>query len=247
MPRKKAIAKKIKNKIVKSRLDSTINGKKNMVNFTGSGGMKKDLSLSFGVENEKSNDMMQKKKIQVISNNLKNEDSLKMIEDNKEKNLNSGDLRNSDMNALFGLSEIKEKRMKKNLNEPVLMSPFLEMKKIKNRNLKIERKNLRGNPRLKMIVGKSIKRVDEAPVIDTVDTLNLSNEGRDIEMRRKGRMEKELHKISIRDKIIEETKNSEKFNREKEEKGVQIENESRMERMRDYFTQLDIESEVPSN
>jgi hypothetical protein len=243
VPRKKVIAKKIKNKIVKSRLDSTVNGKKNAVNFTGTGGMKKDLSLSLGVENEKSSDIMQKKRIQVVDNSIKNEDSLKMIENKKEKNLNSGDLRNSDMNALFGLSEIKEKRMKKNSNEPILMSPFFEMKKIKNRNLKNERKNFRGNPRLKMNVESGL-RVDEVPAIDPVDTLNLSNEGKVIEMRRIERMEKEFKKKLIRDKIVEEMNNNEKFKREKEESQIQIEKERRIEQMRDDLTNREIEKEV---
>ena len=245
VPRKKAIAKKIKNKIVKSRLDSTVNGKKNAVNFTGTGGMKKDLSLSLGVENEKSNDIMEKKRIQVVGNNLKNEDNLKMIENNKEKNLNSGDLRNSDMNALFGLSEIKEKRMKKNSNEPILMSPFLEMKKIKNRNLKIERKNFRGNPRLKMNVENSRLSVDEDPVIDPVGVVNLNDQENNIEMRRKERMEKEFSKKLIRDKIIEvELDNNEKFKREKEERKSQIALEMKIEQIRDELTNREIEREV---
>lgn len=245
VPRKKAIAKKIKNKIVKSRLDSTVNGKKSAVNFTGTGGMKKDLSLSLGLENEKSNDIMQKKRIQVIGNTLKNEDSLKIIENDKEKNLNSGDLRNSDMHALFGISEIKEKRMKKNSNEPILMSPFFEMKKIKNRNLKIERKNFRGNPRLRMNVENSSLSVDEVPIIDPVGIHNLSDEGNNIEMRRKERIEKEFSKTLIRDKVIEaELNNNERFKREKENREIQIAKEMRIEQMRDELTNREIEKEV---
>ena len=182
----------------------------------------------------------------------------------KEKKTDVGDLRNSDMNALFGLNELKEIRKKK-LNDPTLMSPFFEMKKIKNRNLKNERKSLRNNPKFKMNVENAILSSNNngttSPSTSTSTSTStplielpiLTDQEKEIENKRKIHMKKELNKKLIRNTmLIREFKEAEiliakdKDDKEKEKEilTAKEEMEIKEEIARDFLIHAEIEADL---
>ena len=249
---KKAIVKKIKNKAVKSRLDSTVNVKKNTAKILASKiielndiadkekGKKEQLGLT---DNEKLK-LPHKKTLSIISDVIKNE---------KEKKTNLlSEIRNSDVNSLFVLNEFKEMRKKKH-NDPLLMSPYFEVKKSKNRNLKNERKSVRGNSRFNLNQENSnLAGADPAISTNLIQLPKLTEEEMVANMNRNILIGNEFRTKMIRDeKIIGEVKKAEKHRlREKYEalekstQEVKFEKQILDEKIINTLVQADMEWEV---
>ena len=257
---KKAIVKKIKNKAVKSRLDSTVNVKKNTATFLASKiielgdisdkeKVKKEQMVGL-TDNEKLK-LNQKKSLSIISD-VKNDN---LIKNDKEKKSNLlRVIRNSDVNPLFGLNEFKEMRKKKH-NDPLLMSPYSEVKKSKNRNLKNERKSGRGNPRFDLNEENS-NLANTDPILSTqlieLPIPGVTEEERIAEMNRNILIGQEFQSKLMRDTlVIGEVKKAEKHRlREKYEAKAKASEELKFEKQLldekiiNTLVQADIEWEV---
>lgn len=254
---KKALVKKIKNKAVKSRLDSTVNVKKNTAKILASKivelnditdkekGKKDQLDLT---DNEKLK-LTQKKSLSIISD-VKNDN---LIKNEKEKKTNLlREIKNSDVNPLFGLNEFKEMRKKKH-NDPLLMSPYFEVKKSKNRNLKNERKSVRGNSRFNLNQENSnLAGADPTISTNLIQSPKLTEEEMVADMNRNILIGNEFRTKMIRDeKIIGEVKKAEKHRlREKYEalerstEEVKFEKQILDEKIINTLVQADMEWEV---
>ena len=240
---KKAIVKKIKNKAVKSRLDSTVNVKKNTATLLASKIVelsdisdkekaKKEKEQLAGLTDNEKLKLTQKKTLSLISD-VKNDN---LIKNDKEKKTNLlRDVKNSDVNSLFGLNEFKEMRKKKH-NDPLLMSPYFEVKKSKNRSLKNERKSGRGNPRFNLNEEENSVLANTDSILSTqlieLPIPSLTEEEKIANMNRNILMGQEIQTKLIRDTlVIGEVRKAEKHRlREKYEAKAKASEELKFEK-----------------